>query len=161
MLNARTPAPHRARWATVWSHVLSCSTGPDYVSVWHGLFLRNVVTVCPISKAQNVITSQGPWQRRLSLATVHVSVAGGPDLAARHRDVGEAEHLAAHLLALNRPSRVPTTGRSHHLRAAPPRPQKPGPPAWPAAEHRSAVALHTIPEAREGADPQPGPDGAS
>ncbi|MFD7898997.1 PH domain-containing protein [Streptomyces sp. NPDC059743] len=107
LLNTQTPAPRRARWATPWSHVLSCSVSSDHVSVWHGLFLRNVRTLCPTSKTQNIVTSQGPWQRRLGLATVHLAVAGGPVLSGRHRDAGEAQRIASRMLTLSRTTRLP------------------------------------------------------
>ncbi|WNI20069.1 PH domain-containing protein [Actinacidiphila sp. ITFR-21] len=107
LLNTQTPAPRRARWATPWSHVLSCNVSSEFVSVWHGLFLRNVRTLCPTSKTQNVETSQGPWQRRLGLATVHLAVAGGPALSGRHRDADEAQRIASRMLTLDRTAQAP------------------------------------------------------
>ncbi|MER5372620.1 PH domain-containing protein [Streptomyces sp. NPDC002553] len=55
--------------------------------------------LCPTSKIQNVVTSEGPWQRRLGLASVHLSSAGGPALVARHRDGDEAMRIANRVLS--------------------------------------------------------------
>ncbi|MFI8459155.1 PH domain-containing protein [Kitasatospora sp. NPDC085464] len=93
----RIPAPKRARYAAVLSHTLSCVARHGYFAVWRGLFLRNVVHLCPAAKVQFTGLSQGPWQRRLGLATVHAALAGGPHLSARHRDIGEAVNVVADL----------------------------------------------------------------
>lgn len=89
------PAPHRARWATLFSRALSYRATSGYLCVWRGLFLRNVVHLCPAAKIQGVGLLQGPWQRRLRLATVRIELAGGPCLKARHRDAEEAAAIAA------------------------------------------------------------------
>jgi putative membrane protein len=99
LLRVRTPAPRRARWATLWSHVLSCAGDGEYLCVWDGWFLRNRIHLAPASKAQSVEVAQGPWQRFLRLATVRVALAGGSDLVARHRDIAEAIETAARLRA--------------------------------------------------------------
>ncbi|MFJ9580655.1 PH domain-containing protein [Streptomyces sp. NPDC101191] len=88
------PAPHRARWATPFSRALSYRAASGFLCVWRGLFLRNVVQLCPASKIQGVGLLQGPWQRRLRLATVRIELAGGPRLKARHRDADEAAAIA-------------------------------------------------------------------
>lgn len=89
------PAPRRARWATLFSRALSYRATTGYLCVWRGLFLRNVVHLCPAAKVQGVGLLQGPWQRHLGLATVRIDLAGGPSLKARHRDAEEAAAIAA------------------------------------------------------------------
>lgn len=113
VMQSRKPAPRRARWATVWSRNLSFNVSPDYACEWRGLFLRNVVRLSPTTKVQDVETVQGPWQRRLNLATVRLSLAGGPALEASHRDASEAARLVAFLRAHNRPTirNVPECGQ--------------------------------------------------
>ncbi|MEU6405392.1 PH domain-containing protein [Streptomyces sp. NPDC046985] len=85
LLRVRTPSPRRARWATLWSHVLSCTANAEYLCIWDGWFLRNRIHLAPVPKAQSVEVTQGPWQRFLRLATVRVALAGGSDFIARHR----------------------------------------------------------------------------
>ncbi|MFE4512601.1 PH domain-containing protein [Kitasatospora sp. NPDC056783] len=99
VVRAQCPTPRRARWATLRSRMLSAVVRPGFAAVWRGLFLRSVVHVWPAAKVQQVEVVQGPWQRRLGLATVEIALAGGPNPAARHRDVIEAAHLAEQLRA--------------------------------------------------------------
>ncbi len=101
VMRTRAPAPRRARWSTPRSRVLSFSTGPAFACSRHRRFLRDVVHLCPTTKVQHIATVQGPWQRRLRLATVHLTLAGGPDLIARDRDALEASRHAAYLHAHN------------------------------------------------------------
>jgi putative membrane protein len=75
-------------------------------SVWHddaylvartGRFAIGT-TIVPLDKVQSVRWSQGPLQRRLRLATVHVDVAGRSWTArAKNRDVDESRALLADL----------------------------------------------------------------
>ncbi|WP_274036604.1 PH domain-containing protein [Streptomyces sp. MMBL 11-1] len=93
--------PRRARWATPFSRNLSLFSGQAHVSIWEGVFLRSIVRLAPISSVQSVWTEQGPWQRRLGLASVSLHLAGGPPLTAEHRDAEEAKDVAAAVRARN------------------------------------------------------------
>jgi putative membrane protein len=68
--------------------------------------LRKVTTWLPLEKAQSVRLVQGPVQRRLGLATVHVDAAGR-DVRAEFRDRpgDEARRLVDELAALSRSAR--------------------------------------------------------
>ena len=68
--------------------------------------LRKVTTWLPLEKAQSVRLVEGPVQRRLGLATVHVDAAG-KDVRAEFRDRpgDEARRLVDELAALSRTAR--------------------------------------------------------
>jgi putative membrane protein len=68
--------------------------------------LRKVTTWLPLEKAQSVRLVQGPVQRRLALATVHVDAAGR-DVRAEFRDRpgDEARRLVDELATLSRSAR--------------------------------------------------------
>ncbi|MGN6606331.1 MAG: PH domain-containing protein [Jatrophihabitans sp.] len=91
-------------------------------SVWHdGAFvvartgrLELRTTVVPLDKVQSVRWTQGPLQRALRLATVHVDVAGrGWHAQARHRDVDESRQLLAELSSLAAHARRDRRGQWH------------------------------------------------
>ena len=68
----------------------------------------------PLEKSQSIRRVQGPLQRPLGLATVHVDVAGKRARAEfRDREVDEADRLVTELTALSRTARV-------HARTGPP-----------------------------------------
>ncbi|MYS56125.1 PH domain-containing protein [Streptomyces sp. SID6013] len=46
---------------------------------------------------QSVSTRQGPWQRRLDLASVYAHLPGGGSVPAAHRTTSEAADLATRL----------------------------------------------------------------
>ena len=72
----------------------------EYLVARTGRLTLSAVLV-PLDKVQSVRWSQGPVQRRLRLATVHVDVAGrGWTASARNRDVDEAGRLLADLADL-------------------------------------------------------------
>ncbi len=51
--------------------------------------------VVPHARTQSVRVTQGPWQRRLDLASMHVdSTPGAVKISGHHRDAGEARRLA-------------------------------------------------------------------
>lgn len=69
--------------------------------------VRRAMDVVPLSKVQSVRWVQGPVQRRLGLATVHLDTAGrNVHAVLRDRDAGEAEGLVATLPGLCRVARV-------------------------------------------------------
>ncbi|MHB8311805.1 MAG: PH domain-containing protein [Candidatus Dormibacteria bacterium] len=93
-----SPPPPRARLKAPLSfHFLRATLTPGLAGCSTGR-LRRVSTWVPLDKVQSVRWTQGPWQRRLSLATVHLDIAGhGVGLALRDREATEAA-LFAHTL---------------------------------------------------------------
>ena len=58
-------------------------------------FLTRRVAVIPHARTQSVGVSQGPWERRLGLASVRVDSTPGPvSVLALHRSAGEAREIA-------------------------------------------------------------------
>lgn len=89
------PAPRRARWLR-WFDFWTLRSGWDahVVVSEHGWVTRRRDLV-PHAKTQSVRIVQGPLQRRLRLANVHVDTTRGPvDLVARHLDTAAARELA-------------------------------------------------------------------
>lgn len=88
------PVPRRARWfVPVGYRYLGAGTDEDLVVTREGWVARRTHAV-PQARAQSVRLTQGPWQRRLGLADVHVDSPPGPVTArARHRDAAEARRL--------------------------------------------------------------------
>jgi putative membrane protein len=90
-----TPAPDRAR-LRAWIQYRSLGVGVDervFVES-RGRFVHRL-TVVPHARTQSVRVTQGPWQRRLGLATMHVDSPPGPvRIMALHRDAAEARELA-------------------------------------------------------------------
>ncbi|MGW0334311.1 PH domain-containing protein [Streptomyces sp. NPDC003011] len=93
------PAPSKARMATPFHRALGYRLGDGYFTSWSGFFLRNVTTICPTARIQAVEADQGPWQRRLGLASVHAHMAGGTAVPASHRTAEEAAELTTRLYA--------------------------------------------------------------
>ncbi|WP_426570338.1 PH domain-containing protein [Streptomyces canus] len=96
-LNDPLPAPPAARKATLFHTALGYRLTSGYFTAWSGFFLRNVTTVCPAHRVQSVSTREGPWQRRLGLASVYANLPGGGSAPAAHRTTSEAADLAARL----------------------------------------------------------------
>src|SRR5579872_2497287 len=68
--------------------------------------IRRVTAWVPLAKAQSFRRVQGPLQRRLGLASVHVDTAGRAVHATlRDRDVSEADEALAELVRLGRAAR--------------------------------------------------------
>ena len=75
--------------------------------------VRLQVVVVPLAKVQSVRLRQGPVQRLLRLATVHVDTAGrGWQAQAVSRDGAEAEAILAEITSLAREARARTRGRA-------------------------------------------------
>ena len=87
--------PKRARWLDpVGWPVLRLGTGAGQVVTRRGLLVRRT-DVVPRHKVQSCAVVQGPLQRRLGLASLHVHLPSGPvDAEGRHREAGEAWGLA-------------------------------------------------------------------
>jgi putative membrane protein len=77
--------------------------------------LARVTCWVPLAKVQSLRRVEGPVQRRLRLATVHLDTAGrGVRAALRDRDRDEADAALAELVALSRRAR-----RTGSIAAAP------------------------------------------
>ncbi len=89
------PAPAAARWrAPVRFRTYSAAWTTDHAIMRRGL-LRRETDIVPHVKVQSLRVVQGPWQRALGLATLHVDTAGAQvDAHAPHRGRDEAEALA-------------------------------------------------------------------
>jgi putative membrane protein len=100
------PAPARARWKAPLSyHFLSWNGDDRYVVAARGRVCRETTWV-PLEKVQSVRWVQGPLQRRLGLATVHLDVAGKRVSAKiEDRDSAEALQILAALPDLARAAR--------------------------------------------------------
>ena len=86
------PAPPRARWKAPLSfHFLSWNGDDRYVVAARGRICRETTWV-PLEKVQSIRWVQGPLQRRLGLATVHLDVAG-KRVSAKIEDRDSAETL--------------------------------------------------------------------
>jgi putative membrane protein len=115
---ALSAPPRRARTKAPLSyHFLAAGHDDRHAMAVTGR-LRKVTVWIPLEKSQSIRRVQGPVQRRLHLATVHVDAAGR-DIRAefRDRDVEEADRLVEELSNLSR------AARQH--RTAPPIEQSP------------------------------------
>lgn len=93
------PVPRRARYrAPLSARVLAIGLDAEHVLSQWGLVNRRS-DVVPLAKVQSLRWVQGPWQRRLGLAGLHVDSAGRrlPGAYARHRDADEAAALLVEL----------------------------------------------------------------
>jgi putative membrane protein len=100
------PAPPRARWKAPLSyHFLGWSGDEQYVVAARGRVCRETTWV-PLEKVQSIRWVQGPLQRRLGLATVHLDVAGRRVSAKiENRDSAEALQILSALPDLARAAR--------------------------------------------------------
>jgi putative membrane protein len=105
---ALRPAPPRARWKSpLRYHWLGYDWNPEIIVVTSGRITRRTTWV-PLARVQSLRLVQGPVQRRLRLASVHVDAAGKRVTAVvRDRDVTEAERLLADLAEACRRAREP------------------------------------------------------
>ncbi|MBS2965026.1 PH domain-containing protein [Actinocrinis puniceicyclus] len=88
------PAPERARWrASLWRRGYMYGFDEAVVVSRRGLLHRRDCVI-PHAKVQSLHLVQGPWQRRLSLATISLHSTRGPvKVVLRHRDVDEAQRF--------------------------------------------------------------------
>jgi putative membrane protein len=102
--------PPAARWkAPLTYHFLGWNGDDRYVVASRGRVCRQTTWV-PLEKVQSIRWVQGPLQRRLGLATVHLDVAG-KRVSARIQDRGNTE-------ALDILGRLPDLARAARSRAA-------------------------------------------
>ncbi|QIK65097.1 PH domain-containing protein [Nocardioides sp. HDW12B] len=115
------PVQRRARWAApLWWRTLAFGQDARYAVSRRGWFTRRF-DVVPQGKVQSVRVTQGPWQRRLGLATLHVdSPLGRVAVRADERDAAEARALAATLVERGRAARhAPGRDRPDEATTAP------------------------------------------
>ncbi len=104
---AMIPVPRRARWLDpLAARVLAVGSAGEVVVSREGL-LSPTLTAVPYAKVQSVRVTQGPLQRRLRLASVHVDSPKGPvELTLPHRAIEEVPALVADVLARARQARA-------------------------------------------------------
>lgn len=100
------PAPAGARVKTLLSYHFLAWAGDDrYVVASRGRICRKTTWV-PLEKVQSIRWVQGPWERRLRLATIRLDVAGRRVTASiQDRSVAEADELLGQLPDLARAAR--------------------------------------------------------
>jgi len=97
--SAAVPAPRAARLrAPLSARRLSVALDAGHLVATSGV-LTTTTDVVPLAKVQSLRLVQGPWQRRLGLASLYVDSAGRrlPGAVARHRAADEADALLADL----------------------------------------------------------------
>jgi putative membrane protein len=100
-----TPPPTRSRWLRpIAAPFLGFALTDAVVAVRTGILRRRLVVV-PLARVQSVRVTQGPAQRALRLASVHVDTAGTLQVTGEHRDVSQAYALAAAIADLSRAAR--------------------------------------------------------
>jgi putative membrane protein len=100
-----TTPPKRARWvAPIRQPILGAAMTDRVFAARDGRVTRRLVIV-PYAPIQSVRVVQGPLQRLLDLATVHVDTAGSLTAAAHDRDLAEARWFASELTERARQAR--------------------------------------------------------
>lgn len=107
----RMRPPPRARWKSPLRYP-NLSFGADQrCAVVTSGRLRQVTDWVPLAKLQSVRRSEGPLQRRLGLANVHLDTAGrSVHAVARDRDTAEADALVDWLATVARAARSAEQG---------------------------------------------------
>ncbi len=130
---ALTKPPRRARWkAPLSCHFLAAGHDGTLAVAVTGR-VRRETTLVPLAKTQSVRLVQGPLQRWLGLATVHLDAAGKRVRAEfRERQQEQARSLVGELAALSRSARrqaslAAADRPAPPLGAAPPSGSGPGP----------------------------------
>jgi putative membrane protein len=110
---ALTPPPSRARWKSpLRFHNLSSGTNGHYV-VTTGGRLRRATDLVPLAKVQSIRLVEGPVQRPLGLATIHLDIAGrNVHAALRDRNRTECDDMMAYLPEACRQARRPLPSRT-------------------------------------------------
>jgi putative membrane protein len=98
--------PRRARWKAPLSYHFLAAGHDRTLAVAVTGRVRRETTLVPLAKTQSVRLVQGPLQRRLGLATVHLDAAGKRVRAEfRERQQEQARLLVGELAALSRSAR--------------------------------------------------------
>ena len=100
-----TRPPGRARWKALLSYHFLAAGHDGRLAVSVTGRVRRLTTVVQLEKAQSVRFVQGPLQRRLALATVHLDAAGHVRAEFRERPQDQARQLVGELAALSREAR--------------------------------------------------------
>jgi putative membrane protein len=88
------PVPRRARWRSLRWRSFGVAVTDAHVVVRWGVLWRRTAVVSH-QRVQSARVTQGPWQRRLQLATVELDTAGSRiSVAALHRDARDGVALA-------------------------------------------------------------------
>jgi putative membrane protein len=99
------PAPRQARWlAPLAWRKLAIAYTEDVVGTREGWLTQQMV-IALLARVQSVRVVQGPLERLLGLASVHVDTAGALHAVGRHRDQAQAYELADTLSGLSRAAR--------------------------------------------------------
>ena len=102
------PAPAAARWrAPLSSRKLRAAVDERHVVASYGI-VTTTTDIAPLAKVQSLRITQGPWQRRLGLASLHADTAGRRLPAANllHRSADEATALLDELTARAQAARI-------------------------------------------------------
>ena len=102
-----TPPPRRARWKSPLRYRRLAYGRTDTCATTRSGRLRRVTCWVPLAKAQSFRLVQGPVQRRLGLASVHLDTAGdNVHAVARDRDAADADGVLIELVDLARVARA-------------------------------------------------------
>ena len=105
---ATSRAPERARWrAPLQLPRLRVGLDERHLVTTSGV-VTTTTDVVPLAKVQSLRLTQGPWERRLRLASLHADTAGRrlPGGLARHRDLDDVRRLLAVTTGLARAARA-------------------------------------------------------
>jgi putative membrane protein len=115
--------PRRARWCDPISWQGNAAGADDKVFVARRGRFRREIDIVPHERVQSARLSQGPLQRRLGLATVHLDTSPGPvQPTAHHRDAQDARDLLDAEVTLARQARAAAIPERW---MSPPEPPKP------------------------------------
>ena len=91
---ASLPRPPRraGRCMPLWWRGHGLAVTDTVLAARHGLLRRSLALV-PHAKVQSVRLTQGPWERLMRVADVHVDTGADKTVTARLRDAGEAAVL--------------------------------------------------------------------
>jgi putative membrane protein len=111
------PVPHRARWVSPLARRKRAFGYTATVAAARDGWLTERLVVARLARVQSVRVVQGPVQRWLGLADLHVDTAGGLHVVGQDRDAAEAYELAAELAERSRSARA-AEGSAAAARAA-------------------------------------------
>lgn len=108
------PVPDRARWrAPLRWKTYGLAQAAEHLVTRSG-WVRRRTDIVPLAKLQSTRVTQGSWQRRLGLATLHLDTAGVQFAPrARHRDASQAAELAVATTLPPQPSEWPSNLSGH------------------------------------------------
>jgi putative membrane protein len=113
----QSPPPHRARFKTPLRYRMLGWGGTDACVVTTTGRLRRTTCWVPLEKVQSLRRVQGPVQRRMQLASVHLDTAGRSVRATlRDRDEHEADAALDHFAELARTARRTSTSPANGAR---------------------------------------------